>query len=923
MDISGFTLSDAAQTRFTFPAGAVIPAGEAALVFGGGNPTGEFGNVAANGLVFKASLSLNNTGDTITLRDSAGNLIEQVVYGSAQGGANQSVNRNPEIVGVMFVTHTSMPGSGIRLFSPGTLVDGSPFTIRPQILEVSPEKAPLGDEPFPLTIRGNSFEPGSQTLIDGFVVSAQFITPGEMLATVPAAVARSAGEHRVQIRNAGGNQSNVVTLTIIPPPPELSFAFPRQVIAGAGGFTLFAEGANFSPISVVLIESVVIFTTFKSPRSLQAAVPASFTTRPQTLRIRVRNIDGAESNERTIEVLMVAARIDSLSPGGAEVGSPAFKMAVKGADFQDGATVIFDGTPLDTAFVSPTELRAVVPALLVSKVGLRQVTVQNRDGQLSNDAVFAVVPDPPAIFSLDPKSVVEGAGDLKISIRGEKFHPDARARLVEEGRPGRFLDTTFASSTQIEAALHRSLFKKAGKVFLRVENMDLGISNTVALDVLIKDPLVINEFLADPPDGLAGDANGDGTRSTSQDEFIELVNRSDEPMDISGYTLSDAETVRHRFAQGVVVPPREAVVVFGGGRPTGKFGNAAENNLALRASTGGLSLNNTGDIIRLADSEGRIVQEITFGSTEGNANQSINRAPDIDGAAFTPHSVVALNSSRRFSPGTSANGQTFTVKPFVRLLTPANARVGSPQFPFTVQGENFLDGAKVLFDSVELETTYRSSSELEARMSAELLAEGGRFDIRVRNPKGEISSPSHLVVFDDPPRIVSISPDITGTGAANLEVAITGERFQRGAIATAKGEAVETRFVSRNQIVVIIPNSFFTRAAEIQLQVTNEDGNRSNAVTLRVENGPLITRLSRTKIKAGRGEAEITIGGVAFKDGAVVLINDISVQTSFVSEITLLVRLPAKMVMRPGVLTLQALNPDGGRSNKATVKVVE
>jgi hypothetical protein len=392
---------------------------------------------------------------------------------------------------------------------------------------------------------------------------------------------------------------------------------------------------------------------------------------------------------------------------------------------------------------------------------------------------------------------------------------------------------------------------------------------------------------------------------------------------MSGYKLSDADATRHLFAEGTTLPPRETVVIFGGGHPTGKFGNAAENELVLRASSGSLSLNNGGDTIRLEDREGRTIQEITFGSAEGNANQSINRDPDVDGAAFALHSAVALDPARRLSPGTRARGETFTIKPFVRSLTPANVRIESPSFVLTLRGENFLAGAIALLGSTELETTHRSDSELEARVSADMITEGGRFEVRVRNPKGEISSPLPLLIFDDPPRIASISPDKTGTGAASLEVAITGSRFQRSAKATVKGEAVETRFVSRERIAVIIPDKFFTRAADIEVQITNEDGNRSNVVRLKVENGPLITRLSRAKLKAGRGESEIAIGGIEFAQGVTLLISDTPVQTRFVSRNALTARIPAEMTEKSGALVLQALNPDGGRSNKATIRVVE
>src|SRR5215216_967323 len=86
--------------------------------------------------------------------------------------------------------------------------------------------------------------------------------------------------------------------------------------------------------------------------------------------------------------------------------------------------------------------------------------------------------------------------------------------------------------------------------------------------------VVINEYLADPPPALAGDANGDGTRDAAQDEFVELVNTGAAPLDISGFTIRDATGVRFTIPPGKIMPAGEAAVVFGGGVPTGSFGNA-------------------------------------------------------------------------------------------------------------------------------------------------------------------------------------------------------------------------------------------------------------------------------------------------------------------------------------------------------------
>jgi len=164
--------------------------------------------------------------------------------------------------------------------------------------------------------------------------------------------------------------------------------------------------------------------------------------------------------------------------------------------------------------------------------------------------------------------------------------------------------------------------------------------------------LVINEINADP-DAALGDANGDGTVSTSQDEFVEIVNATDGPVDLSGWSLSDGVNVRHVFANGTVIDQDCAVVVFSGGAPTGDFGFA----LVQLASSGSLGLNNGGDSITLNDGTADRVSE-SYGSAGGN-NQSLTRDPDISGA-FVQHSVATGSGGALFSPGTRIDGAMFS-----------------------------------------------------------------------------------------------------------------------------------------------------------------------------------------------------------------------------------------------------------------------
>lgn len=152
--------------------------------------------------------------------------------------------------------------------------------------------------------------------------------------------------------------------------------------------------------------------------------------------------------------------------------------------------------------------------------------------------------------------------------------------------------------------------------------------------------LVINEILSDPPAGLAGDANGDGVRSTSHDEFVEIFNAGSGAVDLSGWTIRDLTDARHVFPNNTVLNSFNYLVVFGGGSPNlpGVYWQTA--------STGALSLNNTAETVSLFQSDGILADEVSYG-TLANQDQSIVRAAEGHGL-FVLHTSVA---SKLFSPG--------------------------------------------------------------------------------------------------------------------------------------------------------------------------------------------------------------------------------------------------------------------------------
>ena len=172
--------------------------------------------------------------------------------------------------------------------------------------------------------------------------------------------------------------------------------------------------------------------------------------------------------------------------------------------------------------------------------------------------------------------------------------------------------------------------------------------------------LIINEVLYDPPSGIEGDANGDGTREAQEDEFIEFVNLGG-TLDLSGYSVHDNAQERHVFPQGTIIPSGGVLVLFGGGNPTGAFGNA----IVQTASAGILNMNNAGDFVTVYNTNGEVVLTFDIEPLSNNPDESYTRYPDLnldpgaDGILFYQHAGIGEAQGAFYSPGTKIDGTNF------------------------------------------------------------------------------------------------------------------------------------------------------------------------------------------------------------------------------------------------------------------------
>ena len=136
---------------------------------------------------------------------------------------------------------------------------------------------------------------------------------------------------------------------------------------------------------------------------------------------------------------------------------------------------------------------------------------------------------------------------------------------------------------------------------------------------------MISEVYPNPATGDAGDTNGDGGRHTYQDEFVEVANLGDQPVDISGYYLGDDDVPVEklfRFPDNTVLDTQAVVVLFGGGdMPVTKRIFADDGRI-------GDGLSNGGDTVQLLAPDGStVVSSMTY----ENAPKGVSFARDDDG----------------------------------------------------------------------------------------------------------------------------------------------------------------------------------------------------------------------------------------------------------------------------------------------------
>jgi GH25 family lysozyme M1 (1,4-beta-N-acetylmuramidase) len=282
----------------------------------------------------------------------------------------------------------------------------------PVLAGVTPNSAPAGGSDLAITIQGANFACAVSTAYwNGTPLHTSYVSPTQLAAVVPAALTATPGVASVTVVNqaTGGGSSapaafNVTGSTGATPPPVLAALTPNSAAAGGGDLTITIQGANFAAgVSTASWNGAPLATTYVSPTQLTAVVPAALTAAPGIASVTVVNQapGGGASAPATFSVVAALPPVlAAVTPNSAPAGGGAVTLTIQGANFAAGAsTAYWNGIPIATTYVSPTQLTAVVSAALTATPGAASVSVinQTQAGGASAAVAFSLTAPRPAL----------------------------------------------------------------------------------------------------------------------------------------------------------------------------------------------------------------------------------------------------------------------------------------------------------------------------------------------------------------------------------------------------------------------------------------------------------------------------------------------------------------------------------------------
>ena len=343
----------------------------------------------------------------------------------------------------------------------------------------------------------------------------------------------------------GGENSRENDFTAVLIQPSVTSVTPDGLTIGSVSRDIVLEGGPFIRDSVVLMETTELPTTFVSSEILIARADETLLTTTLEVNLVVRNPSPSGDFVESVPVTFVIGdsppRFDELSgqPVPLIAGASGFELTVHGSGFIPGVSLLVDGIPRATTFVSDTELRAQILTEDLAVGGILMIQVRNPGPAVRSNALqLAVLHPVPAITAISPSFEVVrieiDAAPVELVVDGFGFQENAV--ILVDGTP---VPTEFSSSQRLIGAVSPNLLTASGVRQVAVQNPEPSLAVSYSYPLFLTNPVPVLS-------SVEGTVAFDPARSTEFVSVPVVLNGSSFSTESSVWISSPCDTIGFR-----------------------------------------------------------------------------------------------------------------------------------------------------------------------------------------------------------------------------------------------------------------------------------------------------------------------------------------------------------------------------------------
>lgn len=432
--------------------------------------------------------------------------------------------------------------------------------------------------------------------------------------------------------------------------------------------------------------------------------------------------------------------LTSLQPASTPVGATNFILTVNGSNFVSGSTVLYNGVPRVTTFVSASQLTAALLNSDIDTVGTATIEVSNPvpGGGVSTTLPFNITGQNPvpAISSLSPASALSGGGNFTLIINGTGFTSASAVSFAGTARAA-----TLFSTTELTIPVGYADIAWPGTAAVVVTNPSPGggASNSVTFNINAPVPTLST---ISPTSGTLGP--GPVILSVFGSNFTNtsVLNLAGVPQATSYVSSNFLIGIMTNLDTAGTLNVTVTNPAPGGGTSnalpfTVSGTNPAPTETSLQpsvATSGGgafsLTVNGTNFLSTSVVSFNGSPRATSYVSTT-QVTATILASDIASGGSY------AVTVSNPTPGGGTSNALALAVNnptPAITGLQPSSVNAGSAAFTLAVNGTGFIPASTVTFNGSSRTTSFVSATQLTAAISAADVSAVGSASVSVTNP---------------------------------------------------------------------------------------------------------------------------------------------------------------------------------------------